>query len=308
MNPIKYAVALMVLVGLTAGPAHAISVFDASNFTQNLLTATRTLQQVNNQIHQLQNEALMLQNQARNLRSLDYNALNDLRVALAATDRLTPKPAVWRLRSPRWKRAAALYPDRYDPNLPGARLLTDAREHWRNSLEALRTAVRVQAQVQENFRTDESVLGDLVTRSQGAAGALEAAQAGNQLLALSIRQQLQAQQLAISEGRAVATESARTVAAAERARPCARFLGNGTRYTPVTVEMFAQPSLTRTHPVIPMDNLGVIDRFLAIHQYIDSGFDCWAGGGLFDRHPGALDVTSLGCSGRWGTDDVIVSS
>jgi P-type conjugative transfer protein TrbJ len=241
MNAIKKTVALMLLIGVTAGSAHAIPVFDASNFRQNLLTATRTLQQVNNQIRQLQNEALMLQNQAHNLRALDFNALHDLRVALAATDRLIAEArglafAVTQVET----QFAALYPDRYDPNLPGVRLLTDAREHWRNSLEALRTAVRVQAQVQENFRSDASVLGALVTRSQGAAGALEATQAGNQLLALSIRQQLQAQQLAISEGRAVATEAARAVAAAERARAVrVRFLGDGARYTPVAVEMFA---------------------------------------------------------------------
>ncbi len=241
MNAIKNAFALMVLVGLTAGPAHAMSVFDASNFTQNLLTATRTLQQVNNQIKQLQNEALMLQNQARNLRSLDFNALNDLRVALAATDRLIAEARGLAFQVTQVEtQFATLYPDTYARTVTGSQLLTDAREHWRNSLEALRTAVRVQAQVQENFRTDESVLGDLVTRSQGAAGALEAAQAGNQLLALSIRQQLQAQQLAISEGRAAATESARTVAAAERARAVrVKFLGDGTRYTPAAVEMFA---------------------------------------------------------------------
>lgn len=241
MNPFQTTVAVLALVAATAGPAPALTVFDASNFTQNLLTATRTLQQVNNQIQQLQNEAVMLQNQARNLRSLDLNTLNDLRVALAATERLIAEGrglafAVAQVET----QFAALYPDTYDAALPGARLLTDAREHWRNSLEALRTAVRVQAQVQENFRTDTTVLGDLVTRSQGAAGALEATQAGNQLLALSIRQQLQAQQLAISEGRAVATEAARTVAAAERARAVrARFLGDGTRYTPAAVELFA---------------------------------------------------------------------
>jgi len=241
MNTLQRAVAVVALAALTAGPVHAFSVFDASNFTQNLLTATRTLQQVNNQIKQLQNEALMLQNQARHLRALDYNALNELRVALAATERLIAEArglafAVSQVET----QFAALYPDTYDPALPGARLLTDARAHWRNSLEALRTAVQVQAQVQENFRSDAAVLGELVTRSQGAAGALQAAQAGNQLLALAIRQQLQAQQLAISEGRAVATEAARTVAAAERARAVrVKFLGAGTRYTPAPVELFA---------------------------------------------------------------------
>ena len=242
MNAITHYLALTVLMGLTAVPAQAQWVVtDPGNLIQNVLTATRALQQVNNQVHQLQNDALMLQNQARNLRALDFNSLNDLRRALAATDRLIveAKGLVFEVTRVE-QQFAALYPDTYAATVPGAQLRADAREQWRNSLEALRTAIRVQAQVQENFRGDQAVLGELVTRSQGAAGALEAAQAGNQLLALSIRQQLQAQQLAISAGRAVAVDAARTVAAAERARAMrAKFLGDGTRYTPAAVQLFA---------------------------------------------------------------------
>jgi len=242
MNTIKRLLVISVLSSATALPAHAqYAVFDASNFTQNFLTAVRTLQQVNNQVHQLQNEAQMLANQARNLHSLDFNTLNDLRVALAATDRLIAEARGLAFEVGRVQdEFAALYPDTYGGSVTGAQLLADAREQWRNSLEALRTAVALQAQVRENFPTDERVLGDLVTRSQGAAGALEAAQAGNQLLALSIRQQLQAQQIAITEGRAAALADARTVAAAERSRAVrARFLGQGTPYTPTPVSLFA---------------------------------------------------------------------
>lgn len=242
MNALQRCLIVTWLLTGLAVPAHAQWVVtDPGNLVQNVLTAARSLLQVKNQVEQLKHEAQSLQNEARNLRALDYNSLGDLRRALEATDRLIAEAEGLGFEVSRVEQQfKTLYPDTYDPNLPGSRLLTDAREHWRNSLEALRTAVRVQAQVQENFRTDESVLGDLVARSQGAAGALEATQAGNQLLALSIRQQLQAQQLAISEGRAVAAESARTVAAAERARAVrVKFLGDGTRYTPAAVEMFA---------------------------------------------------------------------
>src|SRR3546814_12374783 len=49
-------------------PVHAQwTVFDPSNYSQNILTAARTLQQVNNQIRMLQNQAQNLTNQARNL-------------------------------------------------------------------------------------------------------------------------------------------------------------------------------------------------------------------------------------------------
>ena len=45
-------------------------VFDPTNFSQNVLTAARELQQINNQITMLTNQATSLVNQARNLANL----------------------------------------------------------------------------------------------------------------------------------------------------------------------------------------------------------------------------------------------
>ena len=53
-------------------------VFDPTNFSQNVLTAARELQQVNNEIQSLENQATMLINQARNLASQPYSALAQL--------------------------------------------------------------------------------------------------------------------------------------------------------------------------------------------------------------------------------------
>ena len=81
----------------TAGmPAHAqLTVFDPTNFSQNVLTAARELQQVNNQIHSLQNEATSLINQAtslineaRNLASLPYSSLAQLEQSITQTQQL----------------------------------------------------------------------------------------------------------------------------------------------------------------------------------------------------------------------------
>jgi len=48
-------------------------VFDPNNYAQNVLTAARALQQINNQIVSLQNQAQMLINQARNLATLPFS-------------------------------------------------------------------------------------------------------------------------------------------------------------------------------------------------------------------------------------------
>ena len=68
--------AAVALTALLAVPAQAQFgfgsgiVFDPTNYSQNVLTAARELQQVNNQLQSLENQATSLINQARNLASL----------------------------------------------------------------------------------------------------------------------------------------------------------------------------------------------------------------------------------------------
>jgi P-type conjugative transfer protein TrbJ len=79
---------------------------------------------------------------------------------------------------------------------------------------------------------DGVTLDRLIAVSQGAAGSLQAQQAGNQLVALSAKQQLQTQQLLAAQYRAEALERARQVAAEEAARArFGRFIGDGRAYT-----------------------------------------------------------------------------
>jgi P-type conjugative transfer protein TrbJ len=54
-------------------------VHDPRNYSQNILTAARTLEQINNQIKQLQNQATSLLNEARNLQSLPTSTLGNCR-------------------------------------------------------------------------------------------------------------------------------------------------------------------------------------------------------------------------------------
>jgi P-type conjugative transfer protein TrbJ len=115
----------------------------------------------------------------------------------------------------------------------------DAQERWKNTLNGLRTTMQMQAQASQNLSDDESVLADLVGKSQSAEGALQAMQAMNQLLALQAKQSIQTQRLQITQDRAASLELARQAAAAERGREVRRrFLGTGTPYTPQTVNFY----------------------------------------------------------------------
>lgn len=239
------AVASALALGI-APPAHALFgigdiVFDPTNLAQNIMTAANTLEQINNQIRQLQNEAQMLMNQAKNLTGLNFSALAQLRAALAATNQLIQQAQGLAFNVAQMEAEfTRLYPNAYSASTSGSQMALDARQRWRNSLEALRTATKVQSQAVQNFASDEQTLTDLVNRSQSAVGALQAMQATNQLLALQSRQTIQAQQLQITQDRATALEQARQVAVQERAREVRRrFQGEGTPYTPYTVNFYS---------------------------------------------------------------------
>lgn len=229
--------ALAAVVGVSPVPAHAIAVFDAANFVQNTLSAVRALQQINNQIQSLQNEATMLINDAKNLARLPSSVLSQLRTTLATTDQLLQQARGITLDVGRTRdEFNRLFPEVYDAATSNQAMLGHVRDRFTAALEALRTATLVQAQATANLREDEDVLAQLVTRSQSADGALQAAQATNQLLALQARQLIQDQHLRITQERAVAADHARSIAEEARSREVRRrFAGNGTRYTPYPV-------------------------------------------------------------------------
>ena len=233
-------VALIALVS-TANRAEAqLTVFDPANFGQNTLTAARSLMEVNNQIMQLENEATMLINEARNLTSLPFNIVAQLRATLAQTTTLINQALgiTYQLAQAR-AQFDGNYPSNYTSGVSGAAMYGDSQIRWFNSLQALRTTVAMQAQAAENLTSDEDSLATLVARSQAAIGALQAMQATNQLLALQSKQTIQDQQLRLTQDRAVALEQARVVGEEARAREVRRrFVGEGVRYTPQTISGF----------------------------------------------------------------------
>ena len=226
-------------------PAHAIfgigdTVFDEFNFMQNMMTAANTLEQISNQVEQLQNEAQMLMNQARNLASLPSSVVSRLRSNLATTQRLIAQAKGLAYDVANMDREfARLYPEQYAATVSGDQMYRDAQARWKNTLNGLQTTMQMQAQASQNLHDDEGVLADLVGKSQSAVGALQAMQATNQLLALQAKQSIQTQRLQITQDRAASLELARQAAATERAREVRRrFLGDGTPYTPQSVNFY----------------------------------------------------------------------
>jgi P-type conjugative transfer protein TrbJ len=103
---------------------------------------------------------------------------------------------------------------------------------WQSARAAYRQTMRVQSGIIGAIQADAPLLADLVGRSQDAAGSLQAQQAGNQLLALSIKQQMQLQNLMAAQYRADAETQAATAEANAMARErTRRFLGDGHAYS-----------------------------------------------------------------------------
>ncbi|GGO93014.1 MULTISPECIES: P-type conjugative transfer protein TrbJ [Stakelama] len=224
-----------VALTLPATPAAAqFTVFDPSNYSQNLLTAARTLQQINNQIQSLQNEASMLLNQAKNLRRVDFPEVETLNRTLQQIDQLMGEAKGVGFRVDGLDRQfRRLFPRDFDQALSSDERVIAARTRLGTAMDAYHETMTVQAQVVENVASDAATLRTLIARSQGAEGALQVQQATNQLLALTAKQQLQLQNMMAAQYRAQAVEAARRAQAESDARATTkRFLGSGSAYTP----------------------------------------------------------------------------
>jgi P-type conjugative transfer protein TrbJ len=233
------AAAPLALSPMVATPAHAIIVFDPSNYAQNVLTAARTLEQITNQITSLQNEAQMLINQAKNLASLPFSALQQIQQSVQKTQQLLQQAQGIAFNV---QQIDQMFQQKYGNvslSASDQHLVTNARDRWKNTVGGLQDAMRVQAGVVGNIDSNRTQMSALVGQSQSATGALQAAQAGNQLLALQSQQLSDLVAVISANGRASALTDAERTAAAEQGREQRRrFLTPGAGYTPGNAQMF----------------------------------------------------------------------
>tara|TARA_R110001599_G_scaffold130806_1_gene306232 strand:- start:2707 stop:3360 length:654 start_codon:yes stop_codon:yes gene_type:complete len=203
------------LVGL-APPANALLgvgdvVIDPTNLVQNIVTATNTLEQINNQIQQLQHEAQMLVNQAEDLKRLDYASIEHLKRLLERIDTLMRDAGEVTYEVEESERQyQEAFPDSYE-DLTNEEIVIEAAHQWRISRDAFRASIQVQSGIVTSIADARETLTDLV--------------------ALSVEQQMQMQQLMAAQYRMVALEESRRAAIEEQARiRHKRFRGDGVAY------------------------------------------------------------------------------
>ncbi|MGY4412375.1 P-type conjugative transfer protein TrbJ [Bradyrhizobium sp. LB7.1] len=235
-------VASIVAMTMVQAPGEAKAqwmVFDPNNYAQNVLTAARELQQINNQITSLQNEAQILINQAKNLASLPYSSLQQLEQSIQRTQQLLSQAQRIAYDVQQIDRAFSTTYAPASVSMSNGLLVGNAQTRWQNSVAGLQDTMRVQASVVRNLDTNRTQMSALVTASQSSSGALQASQAGNQLLALQAQQLADLTATVASQGRAQTLESAQRAAAQDQGREqLRRFLTQGQGYQPTTVQMF----------------------------------------------------------------------
>ncbi len=219
------------LASLPPPAAHAqLAVHDPGNYAQNLLQAARALQAVNNQITSLQNEAQMLVGQARTLASLPYSSLAALQAQVDRTRELLGQAQALAYDVSQIQQAFRANYGAVDLSASDAALTARADARWTTAVAGFEDALKVQAGVVGGLGASRDQLTNLVGASQGAVGGLQAAQAGNQLLALQAQQLADLIALSAAQGRALALEAAdRAAARADAKTRFSRFMGGASQ-------------------------------------------------------------------------------
>jgi len=213
--------------------AAQLTVFDPANYQENLLSAARALEQINNQVRQLQAQAQMILRMDQNLLKLGSSispdlqrTLGDIQTQLRAGDGIALRLQATQSGYER------LFPREVSTSLSTDDVLRNAKSRWDEEYAALRRAALLQGQIADTVDGDVRLLGDAMARSKSAAGALEVAQAGNELAGLSVKQSLQLQSLLAAQQRAEAFARARDLATEEEARRRFKsFVGTGSAYS-----------------------------------------------------------------------------
>jgi P-type conjugative transfer protein TrbJ len=205
-----YALVLVAMVSVRPATSQFV-VYDPANYAQNLLTAAHTLQQINNQVTALQNQTLMLVNQAKNLANLPTSILQQLQSNQQRTQTLLNQAQNITFDINRIQQAFSTTYGSQAANGSNVALTAAAQTRWQISLGAFQDSLKIQAGVVGNIGTNAGTMSTLVTSSQSASGALQASQAGNQLLALQSQQISDLVAVLSAKARADALEQARTV-------------------------------------------------------------------------------------------------
>jgi P-type conjugative transfer protein TrbJ len=214
-------------------------VFDPRNYVQNVLTAARELQQINNQIQQIENQTQSLINQAKNLASMPYSLVSTITSQIQRTEQLLAQAQRIAYSVSSINQAFTTSYGAINLNLSEQQMIAQAQQRWQNSVAGLQDALKTQATVVGNITTNRTTVTSLGASSQSAAGALQAAQVNNQLLVQISQQLSDLIALESANGRAQAlVAAAKATDQNQSSTEFTNFLNYGAGYQPGSAQMF----------------------------------------------------------------------
>mgnify|MGYP001301558641 CR=1 FL=1 len=226
-------IAAVMLASCVPRSAAQLTVFDPANYQQNLLSAIRALEQVNNQVRQLQNQVLMIARMDQNLMRLGSTLSPDLQRTLTdiQTQLRAGEGIALRLQATQ-SGYEQLFPRQVSTALSSDDVLRNATIRWDEEYASLKRAALLQGQIADGVDADLLLLRDAMARSLGAVGSLEATQAGNELTGLAVKQSLALHSMLAAQHRADTLAKARDLATEAEARQRFKsFVGTAPAYT-----------------------------------------------------------------------------
>lgn len=205
------ATALVLAFALTpAQPARAITVFDPTNYAQNILQASRALEQINNQIRQIEQQAQMLTRNPLQLSPELQQSISDARQLFSAAQGLTFQVQQMS------QQLHELYPDTWANFDLGQ--IGDRTQQWLQQDRAgIEDAMQAEARAAQSMQAMQGQIDRALQSSANAEGQTGVGQATNQLLGINAVQLAEVHALLIAQGRALETERLERVAREQRA-------------------------------------------------------------------------------------------
>jgi P-type conjugative transfer protein TrbJ len=245
LGNVLVAFVVAAVVATAPNRADALIVFDPTNYAQNLLTAARALQQINNQLLMLANQVKMLQNQAQNLAKMPYSSQQSLQASLSRTQsllsqaqRITYNVNQINQTFAQFYPQTSPYPQSNAVTAAQSQIINNAQQRWQNSLSGYQSALQVQAGVVQGLDGTRTQTTALVTASRAAPGMLSAQQAGNELTAQVGQRLADLAALTASMHHAMSLEGARTLADTQASGEQFGQFMTSQGYHPQTVQMF----------------------------------------------------------------------
>lgn len=213
----------LVMLGLAAivavtpmAPARAqMAVIDPTNLAQNLLQATRALEQINNQIRQIEQATQMLRQNPLQLSPELTQSISEARELFDTAQGIAFEV------NQVGENLRTLYPETWeDFDLEG---VLQQSERWaQESRGSLQRAMEAEARAARSIEGSRNRIDRALQSSSSAEGQTGAIQASNQLLGVTASQLAEIHTLLIAQGRALETERMERLAREERAQEIQR--------------------------------------------------------------------------------------